>query len=402
MTQSGPTKSTKHRSHRSRFRLPLILVLIAIVFLALAYCRERFYLPGKMLAEAISMSDHSLYEAEKVAADAIEQAGGKYPEAELFRTQLLAAQGRGDEALGQFSLISRPEDLPAEKLCDLGRVAMSRREMLLAEKAFSLVSSDSESYVQVLRSLVQIHMEMGKDDQTIRECRELVELAPDDSTAWQILGTISMNRKELSEAATAFQNCLKYSTDALQAQQTREDLIQVFIDQGNTEEAKKELSALSKLHDSLSPRAVIEHAYVLRLEGSQQDAITLLGPLIERNDDITVRALFLRGLLYADLGQDQKAVDDLTLVTKQQPWHKEAHHKLSVLWSRLGNKSLAHDHRRKAEELTALAMELLDATNQLTKTPSNMELRTRVAFLYSQLGQPDQAQRLLNVPSLPQ
>lgn len=400
MTQPGPTKSARHKSHRSRFRLPLILVLSAIVLLALAYFRERFYLPGKMLAEAISLSTHSLYEAEKVAADAIAKAGGKYPAAELFRTQLLAAQGRGDEALGQFSLISKPEDLPAEKLCDLGRVAMSRREMLLAEKAFSLVSEDSELYVQVLRSLVQIHLEMGKDDQTLRECRQLVELDPQDSTAWQVLGTISMNRKELSEAETAFQNCLKYSADALQSEQAREDLIQVLIDQGNTGEAQKELSTLSKVSGSLSPRAIIEQAYVLRLEGLPQDAIPLLDPLIERNDDIQVRALFLRGLLYADVGQDQKAADDLTLVTKRQPWHKESHHKLSVLCTRLGNKSLADNHRRKAEELTAFALELLEATTQLTKAPSNMELRTRVAFLYNQLGQPDQAQRLLSVPSL--
>jgi hypothetical protein len=93
---------------------------MTIIFLALAYCRERFYLPGQMLAEAISLSDHSLYEAEKVARDAIQQAGGKSPEAELFLTQLLAAQGRGDEALGRFSLIRRPDDLPAQKLCDSG------------------------------------------------------------------------------------------------------------------------------------------------------------------------------------------------------------------------------------------------------------------------------------------
>ena len=135
---------------------------MTIIFLTLADGRDRFYLPGQMLAEAINLSDHSLNEAEKVAVDAIEQAGGKSPEAELCRTQLLAAQARGDEALGQFSVIPRPDDLPPEKLCDLGRVAMSHREMLLAEKASCLVSSDSESYVQAQRFVVQIHTEMGE------------------------------------------------------------------------------------------------------------------------------------------------------------------------------------------------------------------------------------------------
>ena len=98
---------------------------------------------------------------------------------------------------------------------------MSHREMLLAEKASCLVSSDSESYVQAQRFVVQIHTELGEGYQTTRECRELVELAPEDSTAWQILGAIAMNRKDLSEAATAFQNCLKCSTDAIQYNHSR-------------------------------------------------------------------------------------------------------------------------------------------------------------------------------------
>lgn len=385
--------------HRRRFRLTRLLLPGAVALCALAYYRERFYLPDRMLTEAIATSSRSLYEAEKLVTNAIDQAGGLYPEAELFRAQLLAAQGRGDEALGQFSLIAHPEELPADKLCELGRVAMSRREMLLAEKAFASVPEESESYLQVLRSLIQIHFEMGKDDQTIVECRRLVELEPHDTTAWQVLGTIAMNRKDLSEALTAFQKCLQYSKDPQQLRETREDLIQVLIDQGNTIEAGKELAALANVSGPLSPRAIIEQAYLFRLEGQAENAIPLLEPLVRREDTFQVRALFLRGLLYADIGEDKKALADLTAVTDRQPWHKEAHHKLSILWSRAGNTSLAGEHRQKAERLTDLALELLEASAQLAKDPTNMDVRKRVAFLYEQLGQSDQAQRLLSVPS---
>jgi tetratricopeptide (TPR) repeat protein len=389
--------SLKNRKRRKGWMLKRVLLASVVALCLFAYYHERIYLPDQMLKDAISNSSRSLYEAEKLVIGSIEQAGGVYPDAELFRTQLLVLQGRGDEGLGQFSLISNPEELSAEKLCDLGRIAQSHREMLLAEKAFSAIPSDSELYTQVLRSLIQIHLEMGKEDQTLLECRQLVNIEPQDATAWQVLGTIAMNRKDLSEAVSAFRSCLSHSTDPKQLREVREDLIQVLIDEGNTIEARKEMSTLVAVSGTRSPRAVLEEAYLLRLDGRANEAIAMLEPLVQREDGFQVRAMFLRGLLYADIGAAEKAVADLTFVTNLQPWHKEAHHKLSVICSQLGNTSVAEEHRKMAEHLTDLALELLNATSQLAKNPADMEVRTRVAFLYEQLGQPEQAQRLLGL-----
>ncbi|MFO1002892.1 MAG: hypothetical protein U0936_21380 [Planctomycetaceae bacterium] len=395
----NPAHYSKNRRRPSGLRRWILLGFLGMG--ALIYFVTRVYLPKTLLKDAIAASGKSLFEAEKLVTQAIEQAGGSFPEAEVFRAQLFAASGRGDEALGQFSLVKSPERLPAKQLIDLGMVALKNQESLLAEKAFLYVSSESEYYPSVLRSLIQIHLEMGREETARTECENLLALEPHDPIGWQILGTIALNRKELTEAEKAFLMCLQHSKDRQQIRETREDLIQIKIDQGNVAEARKQLTILAKESGEYSPRAIIEHAYVLRMEGNTQMAIELLNPLADRNDAFQVRVLFLRGLLYADNGQDDAATKDLAVVTKRQPWHKEAHHKLSVILAKLGDTKLADEHRQMAEELTNLALELLDATTELAKNPSNSTLRGRVATLYDQLGQPEQARRILNLRQSP-
>jgi tetratricopeptide (TPR) repeat protein len=397
------TENPVHRSKRVRrkFRLRRWILYGLPGLGALIYVVVRVYLPMTLLKDAIASSDKGLYQAEKLVTQAIEQAGGSYPEAEVFRAQLYAASGRGDEALGQFSLIKSPERLPAKQLIDLGLVAMKNQESLLAEKAFLNVSSESEHYPAVLRSLIQIHLEMGRDDTAKSECGLLLELEPNDPTVWQIVGTIALNRKELAEAEEAFRMCLQHSKDGQQLRDTREDLIQILIDQGNVAEARKELSVLAKVSGEFSSRAIIEDAYVHRMEGNPKKGIELLNALADRDDAFQMRVLFLRGLLYADSGQDKEAAADLAAVAKRQPWHKEAHHKLSVILAKLGNMEQADEHRRKADELTDLALELLSASTELAKNPSSSSLRSRVAFLYDQLGQPEQARRIQNLRQTP-
>lgn len=397
------TENPGHRSERVRrkFRLRRWILYGFLGLGALIYVVVRVYLPMTLLEDAIASSEKSLYQAEKLVTQAIEQAGGSYPEAEVFRAQLFAASGRGDEALGQFSLIKSPERLPAKQLIDLGLVAMKNQESLLAEKAFLNVPSDSEYYPDVLRSLIQLHLEMGRDDTAKIECGRLLELEPNDPTVWQILGTIALNRKELTEAEEAFRICLRHSKDAQQIRETREDLIQILIDKGGIADARKELSILAKESGEFSSRAIIEDAYVHRMEGNPKKGIELLNALADRDDAFQMRVLFLRGLLYADSGQDEEAAADLVAVAKQQPWHKESHHKLSVILAKLGNIKLADEHRRKADELTDLALELLKASTELAKNPSSSTLRSRVAFLYDQLGQPEEAKRIQNLRQTP-
>lgn len=382
---------------RRRLRVRWILLVSALLGCAAYLYWDRVQQPQVALRRARVLATRDPLEAERMVSTAIAQRGGSFPAAQLLHAQLLLALGRDDEALGQFTLIEDPQQLPADELCDLARSALSRNQTLLARKAFQAVQSDSELFPQAQRSLVQIYLQLGWDEQVEAACRDLLERNPTDSTAWQILGTLAMNDKDLSEAEAAFRECLTHSDDPQQLQKTREDLIQVLIDQGDAQRARDELDILRDSTGGLSGRAVIEEAYVFRLQGEPQAGIDVLDPLISGSAEFATRARFLRGLLYGDLGMDEQAAADLARVVAVQPWNKEAHHKLSVAYSRLGNTEQAASHRATAEKLTNLAAELLDLASRLKSDPTNLSLRRRVADLYTRLGQPDQARRLLSV-----
>jgi tetratricopeptide (TPR) repeat protein len=374
----------------------LFLLLAVATGSAGLFVWSRFYRPIAMLAEARETANRDFYEAERQTAEAIAQAGGNFPEAQLFHARLLTSLGRTDEALGQFSLIQQPERLPADLLCDLAKAAMSRGETLLAKKALEAVGTNSELYPHAQRALIQIHLQAGREDLARSMCLRLLDREPTDGTAWQVLGTIAMNRKDLAEAEDAFRRCLKLSDDSNQSQDVRADLIQILIDRGDVSGARKELTTLRR-KSSMPPseRTLLEEAWLLRLEGDLRAGVELLEPLIARENEFATRARFLRGLLYVDLEENEKASADLEKVIAVQPWNKEAHHKLGVAYSRLGQSDKAAEHFAASARLLELAKELLDRSNDLAEDPANGQLRQRVAELYDQLGQPGEARRLL-------
>jgi tetratricopeptide (TPR) repeat protein len=374
----------------------LVIALPAGAF-ASFFVWSRFYMPAAMLAEARATSARNPREAERQTAEAIAQAGGTFPEAQLFHAQLLTSLGRTDEALGQFSLIKEPGRLPAAALCDLARAAMACGDTLLAREAFAAVRPDSELYLQAQRALIQIHLQAGQEDLARSMCLKLLDREPADVTGWQVLGTVAMNRKDLAEAEKAFRQCLELAKDPTQTREVRADLIQVLIDRGDVPGARRELSTLRDSSDESSERTLLQEAWLLRLEGNPRAGVRVLEPLISQEKQSAIRARLLRGLLYVDLGENEKARADLESVVAAQPWNKEAQHKLGVAYDRLGQREKAAEHYAAAARLVELAKELLDRSLQLTEDPTNRRLRQQVAELHDQLGQPDEARRLLGM-----
>ncbi len=373
------------------------LLLICVLFACAGwYYWSKFYQPMKTFTQAKETVTKNPYIAEKLAALAISEAGGNFPEAQFFRAELLGQLGHWDESLGQFSLIEHPETLPAKKLCAFAREAQHRGFDYLAERIFQAAKHDSTLRPQILRSLIQIHLHMGKEELAKTECLELLKLVPDDGTAWQVLGTVSMNQKLLADSEKAFRKCLEISEDQQQKSAVREDLIQVLIDIGNLKKARHELEILRKTSTELSDRFLIEEAWILRMEGNPTQGIKVIEPLIANDSKLVMKAYLLRGMMHNDIGQNDAARDDLEKVVATQPWNKEAHHKLAVIYTHLKDGEKAAKHRIIADQLTNQALELLKLKEALIAKPDNFALRERVAHLYKILGQHEQARHLLS------
>ena len=220
-----------------------------------------------------------------------------------------------------------------------------------------------------------------------------MKLDPNDAVALRLLGTQLHTQKRHVEAEDAFRKSVEYSKNNDQKQFAWQLLIGVLVDQGKVESARKEVDAYKQLFPNDIDIALKE-AMVCRLEGNLQQGLAATNRYIGVKQQASPEAYYIRGLLYVDLNEDQKAIDDLTKVIDTTPWNHEAHFKLAVAYQRLGDKQKADTHRKLAEEFRDYRIELLELSNKLRESPTDRLLRKRVAELYELLGSPQQAAQL--------
>lgn len=347
--------------------------------------------PQQLLAEAESLAPKHSAESLKLLQEAIFRSrSGKFPEAELLRVKILILSGRRDEALGAYSLIENPKQLPAKKLLEVGRLAQESGLFYLSELAFEDASTDPVDQAVALRALIQVLLYTRQEQKALGFVDQLLEIESQEPLAWQIRGTIETNQRHLSEAEDAFRECLQLSLNQEQEQNVRESLIQVLLDQGKLKEARHQIDTyLSEF--ARTNRVSLAEAYLLRLEGQPEKGLKLITPLCEMNHPKRIKALYLRGLLQFDLKQHEKAIKDWKVVIENEPWHKEAHSKLASSYRTLDQIELAEVHARTAEDLTQKSLRLLDLTHQLSQDPGNHKLRQEVIRLNRTLGKFEQA-----------
>lgn len=391
MPKPSPPSAPQHPRWDWRYvRLGLLAVILALGGAVLWHSHQR---PKRLYEEALTLSPFDPIEADRHLEEAIASAGGDYPEAQLLRCQLLARQGLWDEALGGFSEIRDPSKLPPHDLAELAEMARSSGVFVLAEFALKAAKTPGPDLPNVLRQSIRLHLETDHSDQALKECRELLELVPDDAVAWQVQGAIHLDRKRLPEAEAAFREALVRTPAVDQQSSMREQLIRVLLDAGRAEEARKELDLLRSA-GTLTPETQLMDAYADRLLGRWEAAHATVDWLLSNAPASEMQARLLRGMLWIDQGQPAQAVPDLEQVISQQPYNKEAQNKLAQAYRKLNQPERALPHAEAAQRLTEYAEELLRVEDKLNLEPKNEAARQRVAELYDLLGQPEKAQKV--------
>lgn len=367
-----------------------MIVCLALGVGWLWHSRQR---PKRLYEEALTLSPFDPIAADRLLEEAISASGGRYPEAQLLRCQLLARQGLWDEALGGFSEIRDPATLPPHDLAELAELARSSRVYVLAEFALKAAKTPGPDLPNVLRQSIRLHLETDHSDQALLECRELLQIVPDDAVAWQVQGSIHLDRKRLPEAEAAFREALSRTPAVDQQRTMREQLIRVLLDSGRAEEARQELDLLRSA-GPLTPETQLMDAYADRLLGRWDAAHATVDWLLANSPATEMQTRLLRGMLWIDQGQPDLAVPDLEQVISQQPYNKEAQNKLAQAYRKLNQPEQALPHAEAAQRLTEYAEELLRVEDLLSRDPQNNATRQRVAELHDLLGRPDQAQKV--------
>lgn len=384
-------KNPASQDFRGRLKR-LILLSMVLVFgiISLWYVRQR---PHWMFDDARKLVPSNPAAAERMLESAVGANGGSFPKAQFLRCQLLAQLGKWDEALGGFSQIKDFSELPAPELARLADRAAGNGVPLLAELALDAARRPGPSLANVLRQSIRFHLDHGRTDRALDECNELIEIAPEDPVAWQVRGSLHLDRKQIKEAETDFREAIRRGTTTDQTRSVRELLIRVLLDGGRADDARKELSLLAA-EAPLTNEARLMDAYICRLEGKWDRAIETVDALAENAPELGMRSRMLRGMLWLDQGEPAKAVPDLEKVVAEQPYNKEAHSKLAQAYRKLNQPNKSRTHALEAQRLTELANELLTQEESLARDPANEVIRRRTIELYLALGQPEKATRL--------
>ncbi|TWT60870.1 tetratricopeptide repeat protein [Rubinisphaera italica] len=396
MAQSKSDSSNKNKIYR------LIILMSVLILMSVAFYWYRVFSPNQQYREALRISSYNPEKAELLLKEAIHCSSSEHPEWQFLRLKLLTKMNRWDEVLEVWNQMSDPNAFPAEDLCQLAFVAQQNGQLDFAQRLFQIARHDQQLRPNILRSLIQIKLQMGQEDLALKDCQELLELNRQDATVWQVIGTVHMTRKEVAEAEHAFRQCLKNSKNSIQVMKVREDLIQVLIDAGQLEQASKEWDQLQATTSALSERALLEKAWLLRTAGEYVQGLKILEELLGTRKNASDKVYHMRGMLLIDAGKLEPALKDFRRVTSNQPWNKEAHQQLAVVYTRINQPELAEQHRRIAEELNDKSLTLLRLNGELMQNPGDKELRQQIADLYMELGMQDKAMNIQRTYASPQ
>lgn len=375
-------ESPRRRSKRS-FRIRWKWVLLAALVSAAGAAYWAFETPGGLFWRARSLEESDPKEAERLVIESVELAQGDYPDAQLFWCRLLIHSHRWTEALGCFDLIETPEACDQSELLDLGQKALAANQLLLAGNLLTAANRPGPGQPAVLKLLIDLKEGVGQTAEALELAKNLSQLSPGSSKAWQIQGRLYARQKELPEALKACEKALERNPAPEDEAAIRSTMVQVLIDQGDVQAARGQMNRL--LAGDTPPSLRIQHAYLLRLESRLPEALDEIGRALE--EDPSPRALMVRGLVLFDSGEFEKALADFRRITEAEPYNKEAHYKLAQSAERLGQADLAETHRAISRRLTAAAIELLEVEAALARDPQNRDRLGELADLYETLGQ---------------
>ncbi len=190
------------------------------------------------------------------------------------------------------------------------------------------------------------HLQQGKTDQTIRECKSVLAADPRSAPAHMLLGLAYLAKASTDRVADAkaeLQQALDLDPELLWA---RFYLARLYFDQGLSEKAQAQLELGLKQSPGL-PHFLSLLGEVRRQLGDPGASVELNRKALQAGDTMTPVHYFL-ALAYLDLKQDQAAMDEFQMAINSPFVTPETYNALASLYIRKQQFAPAEDLCRKA------------------------------------------------------
>ena len=315
------------------------------------------------------------------------RSGSERASAQLLMAVAQAIRGTGPgwgNALTDESL----RKCPTSDLCLAAQLAFGAGDLSAADRIVSEALNRSDDRASVLRVSGLVRYELGRDDETLAACRELIGLVPDDPAPWMVIALVFEKQGKLNQVIEPLKKYIELSHGS--ADRHRAQLVEYLAKVHLVAEARAEFDLLRAAHPELVAPPSLTEARLLQPEGRDGEALKITAAYLKQHPG-DLAALNLRGQLLLSRGQNQSAAEVFDKIVERTPNDHEAHYQLGQAYARLGEREKADWHFRTQQRLVRAKTEIHRLQRQASREPANVAVRQEIAKLSDEVGWTDAA-----------
>jgi tetratricopeptide (TPR) repeat protein len=335
-------------------------------------------------ANACAVSDPE--RAAELLRTAIRKKGGKFPDAEIALCRLSARQGDWETACALFASLNR-ETCPATFLLEFGEAALAAQRPTEGLPALAEVRRRRIPESVAALDMLFVHHRRRNEEREMLNCvHELAELEGARPELWWKLLELLDARQLDSEYLNVLREALRQDLPPRDTTEMRHRLVARLVDQGEVEEARRELAGLVR-QEGPSARTRLHEAAIDRLEGNPSAALELIEAALAAAGE-RPGAVRLRALIHFDLGKYQEAAEDFEKGMEEDPYDLVAHFKLAEAYRKLGKSGLAKRHEAISADIRDKRQKINKLREATKQRPADRHLFEQLADLHRALNDP--------------
>jgi tetratricopeptide (TPR) repeat protein len=306
--------------------------------------------PPQLLERGLKIGRRNNAAGEELVRQAIDRAGGRYPDAELGLALLLADRDDWQSAEQQFAKLD-PDACRSDLLLEFGRRAFDSGHADVGIAALQAVGRrENRDRAAAFEALVHLYQSRGQTDLAIDTARVWAERDPANARPWMLrIPLLKTLERRDPECLEAVRQALARDLSDEDRQELQHRLVEQLIICGDAVEARRELAPLVQTAGETFRVRLLEMD-LYRLEGRPEKALELMNRVFSEARD-PAEACFNRSIIYLDLERYADAARDLERTIAAQPRNATAHFKLSEAYRALGRPDDARRHRELAEKI---------------------------------------------------
>jgi tetratricopeptide (TPR) repeat protein len=284
---------------------------------------------------------------------------------------------------------SRVETITTIDLLKIARLFFQSRRFGPADQLIDLILSRNDDWREDgLRLAVTIRFDIGRDDDVIRHCHEILKLSPDDPQIHRVLSLVHRNHGRMELFIESTEKVLQLGNP--NDHESRVNLVDGYVRLGRTADARREFDKVTQYRPDLVLRAPTLHARLLTQEGKQDEAMEVLDQLLAKVPD-DPEGLVLKGTVLVSAQKYEQAIQALRAAIEASPAEEQAYYQLGQAYARSGQPALAQQSLAQHKKVLDAKVSIHEMEQLASRDPENVTVRVELAHAYADIGLMDLA-----------